>query len=58
MLVTDEIEALPVADDKTYPALLPLRATSPKYVGEIHTLAPLLSMQFARAVIPDEALQK
>ena len=58
LIMGGEVDALPVADDPTYPRLLALRATDSKYVGNDHLLAPLLGLQFARAVIPDEALKK
>ena len=57
-LVADDIDALPISDDETFPRLLALRASSPKYVGGVHVLAPLLGLEFARAVIPDAALRK
>jgi hypothetical protein len=56
--MSDETSALPVADDQTYPKLLALRTSSPQYVGGMSRMAPLLGMQFARAVIPDEMLGK
>ena len=58
LLMADEIEALPIADDVTYPRLLALRASSSNYVGGTHSLAPRLGLEFARAIIPDEALRK
>jgi len=58
LLMADETEALPIADDITFPKLLALRATSSNYVGETHTLTPRLGLEFARAIIPDEALRK
>ena len=33
-----------------------LRASSSNYVGGTHSLAPRLGLEFARAIIPDEAL--
>ena len=56
LLMADEVEALPVADDNTYPKLLALRSGHPKYVGGTPSLSPLLGLQFARAAIPDEML--
>jgi len=58
LIMGEELDALPVADDATFPKLLALRATDSKYVGTNHLLTPLLGLQFARAVIPDEALRK
>jgi hypothetical protein len=58
LLMADEIDALPIADDATYPRLLTLRASSSNYVGGTHSLAPRLGLEFARAIIPDEALRK
>ena len=56
--MADEIDALPIADDATYPRLLTLRASSSNYVGGTHSLAPRLGLEFVRAIIPDEALRK
>jgi hypothetical protein len=58
LLMADEINALPIADDVTYPKLLALRASSSDYIGGVHSLVPRLGLEFARAVIPDEALKK
>jgi hypothetical protein len=58
LLMADEIDALPIADDVTYPKLLALRACSSDYIGGVHSLVPRLGLEFARAVIPDQALQK
>lgn len=58
LLMADELAAMPVADDSVYPRLLALRAGSRNYVGGTPSLAPLLGLQFARAVIPDEVLKK
>jgi hypothetical protein len=58
LLMADEIDALPIADDLTYPKLLALRASSSNYVGGTHSLAPRLGLAFARAIIPDEMLKK
>jgi hypothetical protein len=58
LLMADEIDALPIADDATYPKLIALRASSSNYIGGVHSLAPRLGFEFARAIIPDEALKK
>lgn len=58
LLMADEIGALPIADDATYPRLLALRAGSSNYIGGTHTLAPRLGLEFARAIIPDEVMKK
>lgn len=58
LLMADETNALPVGDDQTYPKLLALRTASPNYIGGANTLAPRLGLEFARAIIPDEALRK
>jgi hypothetical protein len=49
IVIADEIDALPVADDETLPKLL--------YWG-IPAIAPYLGFQFARSVIPDQALRQ
>ena len=56
--MASETDALPIADDQTYPKLLALRAASSNYIGGTHVLAPRLGLEFAKAVIPDEALRK
>jgi len=58
LLMADDLEALPIADDVTYPRLLALRASSSNYIGGTHFLAPRLGLEFARTIIPDEALKK
>lgn len=58
LLMADETDALPIADDQTYPKLLALRAASPNHIGGTHTLTPRLGLEFARTIIPDEALRK
>jgi hypothetical protein len=58
LLIADEIDALPVGDDATFPKLLSLRASNTKYVGGTPKIAPFLGLQFAKSVIPEEALRK
>jgi hypothetical protein len=58
LLLADEMDALPIADDATFPKLLAMRAANSNYVGDTHRLAPRIGLEFARAVIPDEALRK
>ena len=58
LLMADEIDALPIADDVTYPRLLALRASSSNYIGGAHSLAPRLGLEFARSIIPDEVMRK
>jgi hypothetical protein len=58
LLMADELDAFPVADDTTYPRLLALRSSTGEYSKGSRSLAPLLGMEFGRAVIPDEVLQK
>lgn len=58
LLMADELDALPIADDNTHPQLLALRVSNPRYVGETPSLAPFLGLQFVRAVIPDEAMKR
>jgi hypothetical protein len=58
LITADVIEALPIADDKTFPQLLALRSSGPQYVGGTSSFAPYLGLQFANSVIPDEMLQK
>jgi hypothetical protein len=56
LVMAEELDALPVSDDHTYPKLLSLRTSSNHYLGGTHVLAPYLGMQFARSVVPDEIL--
>jgi hypothetical protein len=58
LVMADEIDALPVGDDATYPRLLALRTSGARYVGGTPSLAPALGLQFARSVIPDEVLRQ
>jgi hypothetical protein len=58
LVVADEAQAAPVADDPYFLRLLSQRMSSSKYVGSSSPHAWLLGMEFARSVIPDEALQK
>ncbi len=58
LLMANEIDALPIADDVTYPKLLALRASSSNYVGGTHSLAPRLGLEFARSIIPDEVMKQ
>lgn len=58
LLMADELNAVPIADDRVHPQLLALRSSNPNYVGPIAALAPFLGLQFVRAAIPDEALKK
>lgn len=57
LLMADELDAIPIADDNVHPQLLALRVSNQKYVGGITSLAPFLGLQFARAVIPDQVLK-
>jgi hypothetical protein len=58
LLLADEMDAHPIGDDATFPKLLAMRAANSDYVGGTHRLAPLIGLEFARAIIPDEALRK
>ncbi|MBN9597111.1 MAG: hypothetical protein J0G36_17375 [Afipia sp.] len=58
IVMAEELDAIPVADDQTYPKLLSLRTSSSHYLGGTHVLAPYLGMRFTRSVIPDEILAK
>ncbi|MEY9607070.1 hypothetical protein ABIF74_011823 [Bradyrhizobium japonicum] len=58
LLMAEELGALPVSDDFTFAKLLSLRSTSATYVGDKHSLAPMLGLHFARSIIPDEMLKK
>jgi hypothetical protein len=58
LIMADEADALPVADDVTYPKLLALRASNARYVGGTPAIAPFLGLQFVQSVMPDELLRK
>ncbi len=58
LAVADEIGATPVADDPYFLRLLALRTSDKAYVGGAAPHAWWLGLTFAKAVIPDEALQK
>jgi hypothetical protein len=58
LLVANDTGAAPVSDDPILPKLITMRAASSKYVGESIPLSPYLGLEFAKAVIPDEVLQK
>jgi hypothetical protein len=58
LLVADEAQAVPVADDPYFLRLLSLRTSGTKYVGGTAPHAWLIGLEFAKAVIPDEVLQK
>jgi hypothetical protein len=58
LVVADEAQAVPVADDPYFLRLLSLRTSSTKYVGRTAPHAWLIGLEFAKAVIPDEVLQK
>jgi hypothetical protein len=58
LLVADEAQAIPVSNDPYFLKLLALRTSSASYVGSASTHASLIGLEFARAVIPDDALQR
>lgn len=58
LLMADELNAIPIADDNIHPKLLALRTTNPNYVGGTPSLAPFLGLQFVRSAIPDEVLRR
>lgn len=57
MVVAETTGFLPVADDRPFARLLALRTTR-AYVGGGPVGAPFLGLEVAKAVIPDEALQR
>lgn len=57
LIVADESGAVPVANDPYLARLIAMRSSQDRYVGGTAPLAPYLGMEFARSVIPDEALQ-
>jgi hypothetical protein len=58
LVVADEVEAVPVADDPYFLKLLSLRTSGSKYIGGSAPHAWLLGVEFAKAVIPDQVLER
>ncbi|HYX71796.1 MAG TPA: hypothetical protein VE732_03425, partial [Nitrososphaera sp.] len=58
MLVSSLTETIPVTDDPYFAQLLSLRTAESNYIGGVPRLAPFVGLEIAKAVIPDEALQK
>lgn len=58
LLVAEAIDAFPVANDHFFLRLLSQRTTNKAYVGGAPNNSWVVGMEFARAAIPDEALQR
>jgi hypothetical protein len=58
LVVAHELHAAPISDDPYFLRLLSERTSAAKYVGGSAPHAWLIGLEFAKAVIPDEALQK
>jgi len=58
LVVADEVQAVPVANDPYLLRLLSLRTSGAEYVGGTAPHAWLIGLEFAKAIIPDEVLQK
>ncbi|HUV05130.1 MAG TPA: hypothetical protein VMX94_08480 [Armatimonadota bacterium] len=58
MLMADVTDSTPVTDDRYLAELLAMRTSGKAYVGGTLPVAPMLGLEIARAVIPDEALAK
>lgn len=58
LVVADAAQAAPVADDPYFLKLLSLRTSGARYVGTSAPNAWLVGLEFAKAVIPDQVLEK
>lgn len=58
LLVADALDAFPVSDEPHLLDLLAQRTTNKAYIGGTPSNSWLVGMEFARAAIPDEALQR
>lgn len=58
MLFSLRDEIVPVTDDRFFEALLAMRLSDKKYVGETPVVAPLLGLEVIKSVIPDDVLEK
>jgi hypothetical protein len=58
MLFSLKDEIVPVTDDRFFEALLAMRLSDKKYVGDTPVVAPLLGLEVIKSVIPDEVLEK
>jgi hypothetical protein len=58
LVVADEAQAVSVADDPYFLNLLSLRTSGTEYVGGSAPHAWLIGLEFAKAIIPDEVLQR
>jgi hypothetical protein len=56
MLTSELTGFVPVTDDPFLAELLGIRASDKTYLGGTAPMAPWLGMEFASAVIPDDAL--
>jgi hypothetical protein len=58
LIVADEAQAITVANDPYFLKLLSMRTSAPTYVGGSAPHAWLIGLEFAKAVIPEQALGK
>jgi hypothetical protein len=58
LLVADALDAFPVSDEPFLLDLLAQRTTNEAYIGGTPSNSWIVGMEFARAAIPDEALQR
>lgn len=58
MVIESETGLVPVTENAAFARLLALRLSEPRYVGGTPRAAPLLGLEIARAIIPDEALKR
>jgi hypothetical protein len=58
LVVADETGASPISNDPYMTKLLALRSANAHYVKDPAGLSPYLGVEFLKAVIPDEALQR
>jgi len=58
MIISEQTGCIPVSDDPYFVQLLALRMSINTYLGGTSQLAPLLGLEVAKSVIPDEILEK
>ena len=58
MVVSETSGLIPVTDDTAFSGLLATRSSHPSYVGGTGNVAPMLGLEIARSVLPDQALEE
>lgn len=58
MIISGQTGHMPVTDDPYFGQLLAMRSSEYSYVGGTSPVAPMLGIEVAKAILPDQALQK